>query len=58
MRDLKYLQYFEDLLQQADNALVEQARADGKVMVAYTCENVPEPLLNLDLSSASVPLLS
>ena len=48
MRDLKYLQYFEDLLQQADNALVEQARADGKVMVAYTCENVPEPLLNLD----------
>ena len=48
MRDLKYLQYFEDLLQQADNALVEQAKADGKVMVAYTCENVPEPLLNLD----------
>ena len=48
MRDLKYLQYFEDLLQQANNALVEQARADGKVMVAYTCENVPEPLLNLD----------
>ena len=48
MRDLKYLQYFEDLLQQANNALVEQAKADGKVMVAYTCENVPEPLLNLD----------
>ena len=48
MRDLKYLQYFEDLLQQANNALVEQAKADGKVLVAYTCENVPEPLLNLD----------
>ena len=48
MRDLKYLQYFEDLLQQANNALVEQAKADGKVCVAYTCENVPEPLLNLD----------
>ena len=48
MRDLKYLQYFEDLLHQANNALVEQAKADGKVMVAYTCENVPEPLLNLD----------
>ena len=48
MRDLKYLQYFEDLLQQADNALVEQAKADGKICVAYTCENVPEPLLNLD----------
>ena len=48
MRDLKYLQYFEDLLQQANNTLVEQAKADGKVCVAYTCENVPEPLLNLD----------
>ena len=48
MRDLKYLQFFEDLLQQANNALITQAKADGKVCVAYTCENVPEPLLNLD----------
>lgn len=48
MRDLKYLQYFEDLLQQANNALIRQAKADGKVCVAYTCENVPEPLVNLD----------
>ena len=48
MRDLKYLQYFEDLLQQANNALITQAKADGQVCVAYTCENVPEPLLNLD----------
>ena len=48
MRDLKYLQYFEDLLQQANNALIVQAKTEGKVCVAYTCENVPEPLLNLD----------
>ena len=48
MRDLKHLQYFEDLLQQANNALIAQAKAEGKVCVAYTCENVPEPLLNLD----------
>ena len=48
MRDLRHLQYFEDLLQQANNALVAQAKADGKVCVAFTCENVPEPLLNLD----------
>ena len=48
MRDLKYLKYFEDLLQQANNELIGQAKADGKVCVAYTCENVPEPLLNLD----------
>ncbi len=48
MRDLKHLQYFEDLLQVANNALIAQAREEGKVCVAYTCENVPEPLLNLD----------
>ena len=48
MRDLKHLLYFENLLQEANNALVAQAKADGKVCIAYTCENVPEPLLNLD----------
>ena len=48
MRDLKHLIYFENLLQEANHALIAQARADGKVCVAYTCENVPEPLLNLD----------
>ena len=47
MRDLKHLQYFEDLLQVANNKLIEQARSEGKVCVAYTCENVPEPLVNL-----------
>ena len=48
MRDLKHLIFFEDLLQNAFNPLIEQAKADGKVCIAYTCENVPEPLLNLD----------
>ena len=48
MRDLKHLNYFEKLLQEANNALIQQARGEGKVCVAYTCENVPEPLLNLD----------
>ncbi len=48
MRDLKHLIFFENLLQEACNALVNQAKADGKVCVAYTCENVPEPLLNLE----------
>ena len=47
MRDLKYLQYFEDLLQVANNELIAQAKADGQVCIAYTCENVPEPLMNL-----------
>ena len=48
MRDLKHLIYFENLLQEANNTLITQAKRDGKVCVAYTCENVPEPLLNLD----------
>ena len=48
MKDLKYLQYFEDLLQDAHNDLVQQARNDGKKCVAYICENTPEPLLNLE----------
>ena len=47
MRDLKHLIYFENLLQEANNALISQAKSDGKICVAYTCENVPEPLLNL-----------
>ncbi len=47
MRDLKHLQYFEDLLQVANNALIKQAKEEGKVCIAYTCENVPEPLVNL-----------
>ena len=48
MRDLKHLNYFEKLLQEANNALIAEAKKDGKVCIAYTCENVPEPLLNLD----------
>ena len=47
MRDLEHLIYFENLLQEANNALIAQAKSDGKLCVAYTCENVPEPLLNL-----------
>lgn len=47
MRDLKYLQYFEDLIQEAYNPLVKQAKDDGRVCVAYVCENTPEPLMNL-----------
>jgi len=48
MKDLKYLTWFEDLLQEANNELVAQAREQGKKCVSYLCENSPEPLLNLD----------
>lgn len=47
MKDLKHLIYFENLLQQANNELILEAKKKGGIAVAYTCENVPEPLLNL-----------
>lgn len=47
MKDLKHLLYFENLLQEAQNELILRAQNEGNVCVAYTCENVPEPLLNL-----------
>ena len=47
MKDLKHLIYFEHLLLEANNELIRQAQEDGKICVAYTCENTPEPLLNL-----------
>ncbi len=47
MKDLKHLYYFEQLLEDANNDLVRQAQGEGLKCVATTCENVPEPLLNL-----------
>lgn len=41
MRDLKYLGYFENLLREANNELIVQAKKDGKVCVAFVCENTP-----------------
>lgn len=46
MKDLKHIRYFERLLEQANNELVQQAKADGGVAVGYTCYYLPEPLLN------------
>ena len=34
MKDLKHLIYFENLLLEANNELIQQARKDGKVCVA------------------------
>ena len=48
MRDLKHLIYFENLLDNADNELVEKAKQDGKLAVGYTCYHIPEVLLNVD----------
>jgi benzoyl-CoA reductase/2-hydroxyglutaryl-CoA dehydratase subunit BcrC/BadD/HgdB len=48
LKDLKHLIYFENLLDNADNELVEQARKDGKMIMGYTCYHIPEVLLNID----------
>ena len=48
MKDLKHLYYFEKLLEDANNDLVREAQAEGKKCVATLCENIPEPLVNLE----------
>ncbi len=48
MKDLKHFIYCENLLNDANNELIGKAKAEGERCVAYVCENVPEPLLNLD----------
>ena len=45
MKDLKHLIYFENLLQEANNELVQQAKAEGEHALGYTCYFVPETLL-------------
>ena len=47
MRDLKHLIKLENLLQEANNELVQQAKADGKKALGYTCYFMPEVLLDL-----------
>ena len=47
MKDLKHLIWFEDLLQQANNELVQRAAAEGQLALGYNCYYIPEVLLNL-----------
>lgn len=46
MKDLKHIHYFENLLDQANNELVQKAKSEGGIAVGYTCYYVPEALLN------------
>ena len=48
MRDLKHLIYFENLLDNADNELVEKEKAEGGLAIGYTCFHIPEVLLNVE----------
>lgn len=47
MKDLKYLFEFENLLQEANNELIQKAKEDGRLVLGYTCYHVPEVLLNV-----------
>ena len=48
MKDLKHLIYFESLLQEANNELVQEAKAEGNHPIGYTCFHMPEVVLNVD----------
>lgn len=47
MKDLKHLIYFESLLENTNNELIQQAKAEGKLAIGYTCFHVPEVILNV-----------
>ena len=47
MKDLKHLIHFENLLQEANNELVQKAKANGEYAIGYTCYFMPEVLLDL-----------
>lgn len=47
MKDLKHMIYFEHLLEDAQNDLVREAKADGRLALGYTCYHIPEVLMNL-----------
>lgn len=48
MKDLKHLIFFENLLQDANNELVQKACGEGKRCLGYNCYYIPEVLMNLD----------
>ena len=48
MRDLKHLIRFEELLRAANNELVKQAQAEGKIALGYNCSYIPEVLLDVE----------
>ncbi len=47
MKDLKHLMYFEKLLLDSGNALIDKAREDGNICIGTVCYQMPEVLLNL-----------
>jgi len=47
LKDLKHLYYFEKLLENSNNELIEKAQKDGRLAIGHVCYQIPEPLLNL-----------
>lgn len=47
MKDLKHLYYFENLLMDANNDLVREAQAEGRLCVGSVCYQIPEVLMDL-----------
>ena len=47
MKDLQHLIFFEELLQQANHDLAQQAVRGGQLALGYNCYYIPEVLLNL-----------
>lgn len=48
MKDLKWMYELEKLLDESENQYVKEAQSKGDKCVGSVCDNVPEPLLNLD----------
>ena len=48
MKDLKHLIFFENLLEEANNELVQKAQAEGKKCIGNICYQTPEVLMELD----------
>jgi len=42
------LTFFNDLLDEPYNRLIEQAETDGAIPIAYTCSYIPDVLLSVD----------
>lgn len=47
MKKLKEMEFFEGLLDNPKNELVEKALEQGRVAIGYNCYMVPEPLLSM-----------
>lgn len=47
MKDLKHIYDLEKMLDEVENDLVKKSQSEGKICIGTTCENIPEPLVNL-----------